>query len=149
LAIQIFQYEFLGPILLDEWGPPMEEVVYLIMARQNEKFTILYVDETEKVTEKDFFTKNPRFKCWLTNSGKEKNMYLSIYPMWKSERSERLRIVHKVISGFKPVCNLAEPESSQEKPEQPELGPHQFQESNEESETSSKKTQSEDTDENQ
>ena len=29
LSIQILQYEFLGPIPLDEWGPPMEKLVLL------------------------------------------------------------------------------------------------------------------------
>jgi len=29
MSIQILLYEFLGPIKLSEWGPPMEEVAYI------------------------------------------------------------------------------------------------------------------------
>jgi hypothetical protein len=127
----------------------MEEVVYLIMGRQKDKFTILYADESEKATEKDYFTKNPRFKCWITNAGSEKNLYLSIYPMWQSDRSDRLRIVEKVVSRFKPVCNFVPPEPSPEskkEPQEPES--QQLAESKEESETTGKET-SEESEENQ
>ena len=80
MTIQILHYEFLGPIKLSEWGPPMEEVVYVILARQKDRFNIIYVDETEKTDKSDFFTKNDKFKCWITHAGSENNLYLSIYP---------------------------------------------------------------------
>jgi len=44
MAIQILYYEFLGPIKLSEWGPPMDEVVYAIMAREKDTFKIIYLD---------------------------------------------------------------------------------------------------------
>lgn len=106
MTIQILHYEFLGPIKLSEWGPPMEEVVYAIMARDKDKFNILYVDESEKTEEKDFFTKNDKFKCWISHAGSENNLYLSILPLWKSEKEERERIVNKTIARYNPVCNL-------------------------------------------
>ena len=105
MTIQILHYEFLGPIKLSEWGPPMEEVIYAILARKKDTFNIIYVDQVEKTDQSDFFTKNDKFKCWLTNGGPEDNLYLSIYPMWKSEKEERQRIVDKAIARYKPVCN--------------------------------------------
>ena len=43
MAIQILQYEFLGPIGLSEWGPPMDKVVYMIFTKNKEVFKMLYV----------------------------------------------------------------------------------------------------------
>ena len=106
MTIQILYYEFLGPVKLSDWGPPMDEVVYTIMAREKDTFKIIYVDQSEKTKELDYFTKNTKFKCWLTNAGSENNLYLSIYPMPDSEEKERKKIVAKAIERYKPICNM-------------------------------------------
>jgi len=105
LTIQILHHEFLGPIKLSEWGPPMEEVVYVLMAREKDNFKIIYVNESEKTKEKDFFTKNDNFKCWVSNAGSENNLFLAILPMWKSNKEEREKIVSKTIMKYNPICN--------------------------------------------
>lgn len=106
MTLQILHYEFLGPIKLSEWGPPMEEVVYIILEREKDRFNILYVDHSEKTKEKDFFTKNDKFKCWISHAGSENNLYLSILPMWESCKEDRERIVNKTIDRYSPPCNL-------------------------------------------
>lgn len=110
MTIQILHYEFLGPIPLSEWGPPMEEVVYIIFEREKDRFNMLYVDQCEKTEEKDFFTKNDKFKCWISHAGSEKNLYLSILPMFKSDKEERERVVYKTISKYVPICNTENPQ---------------------------------------
>ena len=105
MAIQILQYEFLGPIKLSEWGPPMDKVAYIIFSKNKDVFNMIYVGESDKTEARDFFTKNKQFKCWLSYAGKEENLYLSIYPMWESNGSERTQLVRKVIYKYKPVCN--------------------------------------------
>ena len=105
MPIQILQYEFLGPINLSEWGPPMEEVAYILFAKNKDVFNIIYVGESGKTEASDFFTKNEQFKCWLSNAGGENNLYLSIYPMWESNQSARKQLVHKIVDKYKPVCN--------------------------------------------
>ena len=105
MAIQILHYEFLGPIKLSEWGPPMEAVVYIIFSKHKDVFNMLYVGETGKTDAGDFFTKNAQFKCWLSHAGSEENLYLSIYPMWESSESQRRQLENKIISRYKPVCN--------------------------------------------
>ena len=105
LSIQILQYEFLGPIKLSEWGPPMDRVAYIIFSKNKDVFNMIYVGQSDKTEARDFFTKNDQFKCWLSYAGKEENLYLSIYPMWESSGSERSQLVRKVISKYKPVCN--------------------------------------------
>ena len=107
MPIQILQYEFLGPIRLSEWGPPMEEVAYILFAKNKDVFNIIYVGESGKTEASDFFTKNERFKCWLSNAGGENNLYLSIYPMWGSSQSARNQLVRKIVYKHKPVCNKA------------------------------------------
>ena len=108
MTIQILHYEFLGPIKLSDWGPPMDEVVYIIMGRFKDIFKILYVDQSEKTKETDFFTKNDKFKCWITHAGSEDNLYLSIYPMYDSDKNNRQKIVNKTIGKYHPICNSSE-----------------------------------------
>ncbi len=105
MTIQILHYEFLGPIKLSDWGPPMDEVVYIIMDRSKDIFKILYVEQSEKTKETDFFTKNEKFKCWLDNVSSEDDLYLAIFPMEGSEKKEREKIVFKTIAKYKPICN--------------------------------------------
>ncbi len=100
------QYEFLGPIKLEEWGPPMEKVVYLILAREKDTFKILYADQCEKTNENGFFIKNPNFKCWVAKSGSEKFLYLAILPMFDSESEQRKHILSKIIARYRPICNM-------------------------------------------
>jgi hypothetical protein len=83
----------------------MDRVVYIIFSKNKDVFNIIYVAESEKTESKDFFTKNGQFKCWLSYTGKEENLYLSIYPMWESSQSQRNQLVKKIISKYKPVCN--------------------------------------------
>lgn len=106
MTIQILHYEFLGPIKISDWGPPMEEVVYVIMAKEKDRFNILFVDHSEKTEEKNFFIKNEKFKCWISNAVSKNKLYLSILPLWKSEKQKRELIVNQIISKYKPVCNL-------------------------------------------
>ena len=83
----------------------MEKVVYLIMSRDKDRFNIIYAADCEKTEETNFFTQNESFKCWLQNGGREENLYLSIFPMFEAEDYERKRVVDKIISGYKPICN--------------------------------------------
>lgn len=106
MSIQILQYEFLGPIKLEEWGPPMEKVVYLILSRVKDTFNTIFVSECEKTNENGFFTQNSAFKCWVENSGSEKSLYLAILPMFDSDLSHRKQVVSKILTRYHPVCNM-------------------------------------------
>lgn len=104
MSIQILQYEFLGPIKLSEWGPPMEKVVYLILSRQKDSFKIIYADDCEQTSDEQFFTNHPSFKCW-NNLALEKSLHLAILPMFESENEERKRISDLIIARYRPACN--------------------------------------------
>ena len=108
LSIQILQYEFLGPIPLDEWGPPMEKLVYLILSRDNDKFDIVYVGDCEKTDDKSFFVQHSHFKCWVEQSKSEKSLYLAILPMFESTDDKRQNVLNKILTRYKPPCNSAD-----------------------------------------
>ena len=105
MSIQILQYEFLGPIPLDEWGPPMEKLVFLILSRDKDRFNIIYVGDCEKTEEKSFFVQHPKFQCWTKHSASEKHLYLAILPMFESSTEKRKIVFNKIVSKYKPSCN--------------------------------------------
>ncbi len=105
MSIQILQYEFLGPISLDEWGPPMEKLVYLILSRDKDKFNIVYVGDCEKTNDKSFFVQHSHFKCWVKQSGSEKSLYLAILPMFESSNDHRQNVLNRIMTRYKPPCN--------------------------------------------
>ena len=105
MSIQILQYEFLGPIPISEWGPPMEKLVYLILSRNKDKFDIIYVGDCQKTDDASFFTSHEQFKCWLRQSGSESSLYLAILPMFESSNEKRNNVIQKIISQYKPPCN--------------------------------------------
>ena len=108
LSIQILQYEFLGPIPLEEWGPPMEKVVYLILSREKDRFNVLYVGDCENTDDKGFFIQNSNYKCWMDNSGLEKSLHLAILPLFESSTERRKNVLNKILTHYKPVCNIAD-----------------------------------------
>lgn len=105
MGIQILQYEFLGPISISEWGPPMEKVVYLILGREKDSFQILYAGDCQKTDQKAFFVDHDSFKCWVHHAGSEKSLYLAILPLFEDADIQRTQILNKVISHYKPACN--------------------------------------------
>lgn len=115
MSIQVLQYEFLGPIKIDEWGPPMENTVYLIMIRKNDVFEIIYAGDCASTNEIGFFTQNPAFKCWISKSGNESSLYLAIYPMDNSLPEQRKLVISKIISKYQPSCH--QEEISEKKPD--------------------------------
>ena len=131
LSIQILQYEFLGPIPLDEWGPPMEKLVFLILSRDKDNFNIVYVGDCEKTDDKSFFIQHSHFKCWIQQSGSEKSLYLAILPMFESSNDKRQNVINKIMTHYKPPCNSADipevkPDYVVRKTEKPSLEPEKF-----------------------
>ena len=105
MAFQILQYEFLGPVPMAEWGPPMEEVVYVLLASDGERFSVVYADQCSKSDDPAFFTKNPRFKCWMERAGAEKNLSVAVLPMFGSSGDQRARVVRQILQKYRPPCN--------------------------------------------
>lgn len=131
MSIQILQYEFLGPIPLDEWGPPMEKLVYLIMSRDKDKFNLVYVGDCEKTEDKSFFVQHSQFKCWVEQSGSEKSLHLAILPLFDSPDDYRKGVIQRIMERYKPPCNSMEipekkPDYVVRKTEEPNTEPEKF-----------------------
>jgi len=131
LSIQILQYEFLGPVPLDEWGPPMEKLVYLILSRDKDNFNIIYVGDCEKIDNKSFFAQHSHFKCWVKQSRSEKSLYLAILPMFESSKDRRQNVFNRIMTHYKPPCNSADvpepkPDYVVRKTEEPSLESKKF-----------------------
>ena len=108
MVFQLLQYEFLGPVPLDEWGPPMEKLVYLVLSRsKDDKFSLLYVGTCEKTEEKSFFVQHPGFKCWVQHAGSERFLHLAILPMFESGGDARQVVSDKIAAHYSPPCNPA------------------------------------------
>ncbi|MYJ27515.1 MAG: hypothetical protein F4097_01900 [Cenarchaeum sp. SB0672_bin_9] len=104
-SIQILHYEFLGPIPLREWGPPMEKVVYVKLSRKKDQFHIVYADTCESTMDVSFFVDNDLFSCWMRQSGSENDTYLAILPMFDVSADERRYVLDKILRSTKPPCN--------------------------------------------
>ncbi len=108
LSIQILQYEFLGPIPLDEWGPPMEKLVYLILSRDKDKFNIVYVGDCEKTDDHSYFTNHSQYGCWMKQAVSEKSLHLAILPLFDHSPEHRKNVIGKIITQYKPLCNSSD-----------------------------------------
>jgi hypothetical protein len=84
----------------------MEKVVYLIMSRKKDSFSIIYADDCEQTHDETFFTSNSSFKCWIEKSGSETSLYLAILPLFEYGSDERKKIVDKILARYHPICNM-------------------------------------------
>lgn len=83
----------------------MEQVVYILLRRTKDTFELVYVGECEKSQDEDFFQKHEKSECWTKSAGHERDLYVSVYPMWGSTSDERKRLANKIIAKYKPSCN--------------------------------------------
>ena len=105
MGLQILQYEFLGPIPLSEWGPPMGDLVYLVLSRSKDRFNMLYVDDCAHTDDKAFFVQHKQFKCWTEKAGSDSALYLAVFPMKDSKSEQRRLIMRRILSVYHPLCN--------------------------------------------
>ena len=105
MSIQILQYEFLGPVPLADWGPPMSKIVYLILRSKKDTFSILYADECAHTDDKAYFVQHERFKCWVENAGSENFLHLAILPLFDASDERRASILQKIVDHYMPPCN--------------------------------------------
>jgi len=105
VSIQVLQYEFLGPIKLSEWGPPMGELVYMIMGRDKDRFNMLYVGDCDNTDDKAFFVQHEQFKCWVERAGSDTSLYLAVFPMKDSDAKRRQTVLSRIVANYHPPCN--------------------------------------------
>jgi len=109
MSMQILQYEFLGPVSLSEWGPPMGELVYVVLSGNKDRFDMLYAGDCEHTDESSFFVQHEQFKCWIERAGSESALYLAVFPMKGYGTQRRQTVLHRILSSYKPPCNPVTP----------------------------------------
>lgn len=107
MSIQILQYEFLGPVPLSEWGPPMGELLYAVLSRDRDRFNMLHAGDCEHTDDKAFFIQHEQFKCWVEKAGSDSALYLAVFPMKDSGAQRRRAVLQRIIRSYKPPCNPA------------------------------------------
>jgi hypothetical protein len=85
----------------------MEKVVYVVLARDKDRFHLMYADVCEHTDDRSFFISNSSFKCWMEWAGSEENLYLAILPMFASDVPGRRFVLDRIIDSTKPPCNDA------------------------------------------
>lgn len=107
MGMQILQYEFLGPVPLSEWGPPMGEILYAVLSRDRDRFNMLYAGDCEHTDDKAFFVQHGQFKCWVEKAGSDSALYLAVLPMKDSGAQRRQAVLQRIIRSYRPPCNPA------------------------------------------
>lgn len=105
MGIQILQYEFMGPVPIGQWGPPMEKTIYIILGHVKDRFHMLYAGQCEHTDEKAFLVQHDSFKCWVSNSGSEKALHIAILPLFEHDATYRKMVLGRILARCEPPCN--------------------------------------------
>lgn len=85
MSIKIENTNFKGPYPIISWDPPCSAAVYAIMIKEDPNqlnmYTLIYFDESDNLSERDFYRSHPKFKCWIKQAGSIFNIYIAIHNM--------------------------------------------------------------------
>ncbi len=104
-------YPFEGPRVLAGWTPPAIPAVYAIMSRSNpegkpQEFSVIFVGQTDNLTNAGFPFKNPNSPAWIKRSGDRFNLYICYYEIPGGLQSHRELITQELIAIYHPSCNV-------------------------------------------
>lgn len=102
---------FEGPFPIKYWNPPKRAALYAIMTKPDassapKSYRIIYFGKTNNLSEKSFYLKHDKLKCWINFSGNEDNLFIAFYDVSKSSSEERVNTLMELIDKYKPVCNF-------------------------------------------
>lgn len=98
-------YTFSTPVRLTTWIPQSVPGVYAISVRRNDSFSPIYFGETEDLAARGINNTHHAYDCWLSETGSEQDIYVSVHPMANSTESDRRRVEDSLITQYNPVCN--------------------------------------------
>lgn len=109
MAINFGGHIFSEPEPIIFWEPPNRAGIYAIMTfdpmARPRPFRVIYFGESGNLSERGFLRSHHRYLCWLTQSGSENNLYISVYLMPNSAPQQRRIIESLLINEYKPSCN--------------------------------------------
>lgn len=108
MTIKLNDLSFDGPFPIARWDPPRKAAVYAMMIPANEAniYKVIYIGESENLSERGFYTSHHAYQCWIKHAGNETRLYISIYSMLNSTIQQRREVEQKLIKYYNPVCNM-------------------------------------------
>lgn len=97
--------EFTGPELLSKWTPLYRAGVYAIFTEGSAegKYLVLYVGESENLSERGFIDSHHAAPCWKRNA--RTNLYIGVHLMPESTADKRRALETVLRNYYNPVCN--------------------------------------------
>lgn len=99
--------EFKGPDLISRWEPPHRAAVYVIMTVGTKPgyYKLLYVGESENLSERGFFRSHHAYDCWVRHTRSESKLFVGVHLMPNSTIEERGKIENQLVADYNPPCN--------------------------------------------
>jgi hypothetical protein len=107
MTIKWGEISFDGPYPITKWDPPRKAAVYVIMMPGKEKgyYKLIYVGETENLSDRGFYKSHHAYDCWIKEAGNESKLSIGIHAMPGSTKDDRLKIEQQIKSKYSPACN--------------------------------------------
>ncbi len=93
---------FSKPFSIDEWDPPKEAALYLILTKDDGR--IIYVGESGNLDDREFWKGHHKYNCWVRVAGAENNLAIAFYPMVDSTPVQRKEIESSLVRKLQPLC---------------------------------------------
>ncbi len=100
--IRLDGISFSKPFPIDEWDPPKNAALYLILRKDDGR--IIYVGESGNLDDRGFWKGHHKYNCWVRVAGAEKNLAIAFYPMVDSTPVQRKEIESNLIRKLQPLC---------------------------------------------
>ncbi len=84
----------------------MRAAVYAISIPSGEPntYTLIYVGESENLSERGFYRDHHKFGCWMSKAGTLDNIYISLHLMPNSTPEQRRTIETQAIGNWQLAC---------------------------------------------
>ena len=94
---------FSRPFTIDEWDPPKDAALYLIMRKDDGR--IIYVGESGNLEDRGFWNGHHKYSCCLRVAGNEKNLTIALRPMPGSTQYQRKELESSLVKKLHPPCS--------------------------------------------
>jgi len=110
MSISLNDINFDGPYSITYLDPHYRAAVYTIMCKDDpankpNEFTLIYVGESENLSERGIFRSHQKYESWIKYAGSVQNLYVGIHLMPDSTPADRRQIKSDLIIHFSPDCN--------------------------------------------
>lgn len=109
MCIELNKHPFTSPAPIALWEPPYCAGIYAIFAQGPScgpgASRLIYVGESDSLSERGFWHSHPRYDCWLQQAGGDDNLCISLHLMPVSTPQERRQVQTGIVVACRPCCN--------------------------------------------